>query len=48
MKRYWWQRIETSIVHSRYRVVVDYEVCDDYEHGTQNYTGRSEMSYIPV
>ena len=48
MQTYWWQRLATSIVHAGYRVVVDYEVCDDHEHGTQYYTGRSKTSYVPA
>jgi hypothetical protein len=43
---YSWQRMTTDIVHGRYRVVVDYEICNDYEYGIRYYTGGSVMSYI--
>ncbi len=46
MKHYWWQCIITSIVHLGYRVVAEYEVENDYEAGTQRYTGRSRMRYV--
>ncbi len=48
MRTFWWQRMETDIIHGGYRVVVDYEVCDDYSQGNprQYFTGRLEMKYV--
>jgi hypothetical protein len=48
MKSYWWQQMRTSIVHAGYRVVNEYEVEDDYESGTQHYTGACRQVYIPA
>ena len=48
MRTYWWHRLETSIIHCGRRVVVDYEVCNDYDSGRQFYTGRSKMEYVPA
>ncbi|MBU2036679.1 hypothetical protein KJ866_00500 [Patescibacteria group bacterium] len=48
MKTYWWQRFYASAVHVGYRVVVDYEICNDQKRDVQYYTGRSKMDYVPA
>jgi hypothetical protein len=41
-REYWWQRFETSIIHcDHYRVIIEYQVLNDYDAGTQSYTGIS-------
>ena len=43
---YFWQRINTGIVHAGHRVVAEYEVETDLKAGTQRYTGRVRMFYV--
>lgn len=45
-KYYYWESLETSIIHSGYRVIAEYKVEVDFERGGfMSYTGQSRMRY---